>query len=151
MNQPNARPIICGTDFSEPAQNAANVAVTLAQRIGTRLVLVHGVDERGEIPRHYWPRCMAEDRPHLTAEAARLREMVPAEAAHRDIRTEVEVIENRDTAGGICEAADRFDADLICIGSHGHSSLLAAAMGSVAHAVIARSSRPVLVVRPHSS
>ena len=74
MNQPNAHPIICGTDFSEPAQHAANVAAALA-----------------------------------------------------------------------------IDADLISIGSHGHSSLLAAAMGSVAHAVIARSCRPVLVVRPSSS
>ena len=207
MNQPNARPIICGIDFSEPAQYAANVAVPLAKRLGTRLVLVHGVDERGEIPRHYWPRCMAEDRPHLTAEAARLRELDvdvqedlaggvpdegvaksvarrgggrecapapsaarprghrsfgarrardparlhPAEADRRGIRSEVQVVENGDAAAGICEAADRFDADLICIGSHGHSSLLAAAMGSVAYAVIARSCRPVLVVRPPSS
>ena len=54
-------------------------------------------------------------------------------------------------AAGICEAADRFDADLICIGSHGRSGFLAGAIGSVAQAVLARSSLPVLAVRPPSA
>jgi nucleotide-binding universal stress UspA family protein len=36
---------------------------------------------------------------------------------------------------------------LVCIGSHGHSGLVAAMLGSVAQKVVARSRRPVLVVR----
>jgi nucleotide-binding universal stress UspA family protein len=82
---------------------------------------------------------------------AQLRGVVPSEGADRGICTEVEVTEDRDTARGICEAADRFDADVVCIGSHGRSGLLGLAMGSVAHDVIARSNRPVLIVRPPSS
>lgn len=39
-------------------------------------------------------------------------------------------------------------ADLECIGSHGRTGMMAAMMGSIAHALIARSSRPVLVVCP---
>jgi nucleotide-binding universal stress UspA family protein len=78
----------------------------------------------------------------------RLRELIPAEATQRGFYTDVEVIEHRDAATAICEAADRFDADLICIGSRGASPIVATALGSVAHAVIARSSRPVLIVRP---
>ena len=78
----------------------------------------------------------------------RLRELIPAEATQRGFYTDIEVIEHRNAAAAICEAADRFDADLICIGSHGQSAILGAAMGSVAQAVIAHSARPVLVVRP---
>ena len=73
MNQRSVRPIICGTDFSEPAQHAANVVAALAKRPGTHLLLVHGIDERGEIPAHHWPRLIEAARPYLTTEAARLR------------------------------------------------------------------------------
>ena len=76
----------------------------------------------------------------------RLRSLIPDEAAHRGIRSEVRVIENADVPAGICDAAERFRADRLCLGSRGHSGLLAGVIGSVAHAVIARSRRPVLVV-----
>jgi nucleotide-binding universal stress UspA family protein len=79
---------------------------------------------------------------------AQLRNIVTARGATGNIHTEVSVIENSDAAAGICEAADRFDADLICIGSHGRTGLLSVALGSVAQAVISQSSRPVLIVRP---
>ena len=82
---------------------------------------------------------------------AHLRELIPAAAESLGIRTKVDVIEGGHVAAGICEAADRFDADLICIGSHGRSGFLAGAIGSVAQAVLARSSLPVLAVRPPSA
>jgi len=53
-----------------------------------------------------------------------------------------------DPAAALCEAADRFGADVICMGSRGHSRLEAALLGSVAQAVIAKAHRPVLVVPP---
>ena len=138
MNQPNARPIICGTDFSEPAQYAANVAVMLAKRLGTRLVLVHGIDERGEIPRHYWPRCMAEDRPHLTAEAARLRELGV------DVQEEL--------AGGVpdegvAKCAEKAHARLIVLGAGGKGALDRWVLGSAAERIAESAPVPTLIVR----
>ena len=110
MNQPNARPIICGTDFSEPAQHAANVAAALAKRLGTHLLLVHGIDERGEIPYHHWPRLFAIDRPRLTCEADRLR-------------TSGLTVEERLLGGvpddGVVRCAEKADARMIVVASSG--------------------------------
>src|SRR5580698_3669832 len=36
--------IVCGTDFSDPAAKAADVAAALAKRLGEPLVLVHAVN-----------------------------------------------------------------------------------------------------------
>ena len=64
------------------------------------------------------------------------------------IMGEADIIESGDPARAIRQAADRFGADVICLGSHGRSGFSAAVMGSVAQAVMAQSQRPVLVVRP---
>jgi nucleotide-binding universal stress UspA family protein len=76
----------------------------------------------------------------------RLRELIPSEAPHHGLATDVKIAISDDPAAAICEAAESFEADLICIGSHGHTGLVGTGLGSVAGAVIARSSRPVLVV-----
>ena len=52
MKQPPIRPIVCGTDFSEPSTQAANVAAAFAKKLTLPLLLIHGLDERGEIPAH---------------------------------------------------------------------------------------------------
>jgi nucleotide-binding universal stress UspA family protein len=78
----------------------------------------------------------------------RLRAIVPKEAEARGITTEVLVTEGRDAAEAICAAAEHFEADVICVGRHTHSGLLAKALGSVALAVVQTSKRPVLVLCP---
>ena len=39
--------VICGTDFSKPAAQAANAAAALAARLNETLVLVHSVENAG--------------------------------------------------------------------------------------------------------
>ena len=41
MKLTEGSPIICGTDFSEKSQEAADVAAAIANRLGSPLVLVH--------------------------------------------------------------------------------------------------------------
>ena len=77
----------------------------------------------------------------------KLCSLVPEEATESGIQTDVAVLQSRDAADTICQDAERFGANLICIGSHGRSGLAAAALGSVAQKVISHSRRPVLVVR----
>jgi nucleotide-binding universal stress UspA family protein len=72
----------------------------------------------------------------------------PPEADIPGVAVSVEAVIHPDASVAICEAADRFDADVICMGSRGHSRLGAALLGSVAQAVIAGAHRPVLVVPP---
>lgn len=78
---------------------------------------------------------------------ARLRALVPAEAAARGVNTEVEIVQADDPAAAICREAERFAADLICLASHGRSGIARTVFGSVAHAVLKDTHRPVLVVR----
>jgi nucleotide-binding universal stress UspA family protein len=53
-----------------------------------------------------------------------------------------------DPADAIIEAADRIDADVIVMATHGRSGISHLLAGSVAEAVIRRSGRPVLVQNP---
>jgi nucleotide-binding universal stress UspA family protein len=52
-----------------------------------------------------------------------------------------------DTAGEIVQAAQECGADLIAMGTHGHTGLAEMVLGSVAQSVMKRSTVPVLMVR----
>ncbi len=138
MNQSIVRPIMCGTDFSESAQHAANVAAALTKRLGTHLVLVHGIDERGEIPAHHWPRLIATDRPRLTCEGERLR----ATGA---------MVEERLVGGvpddGVARCAEKADARMIVVASSGMGAVGRWLMGSISERVAETAWVPTLVVR----
>jgi nucleotide-binding universal stress UspA family protein len=79
--------------------------------------------------------------------SARLEALIPKAAASRGITTQKEVVEHHEPAAAICQAADRFDADLICMGSRGRSRFKETIFGSVSQEVMARSERAVLVLR----
>lgn len=90
-----------------------------------------------------------EEHAQIIVEAEkRFRPLAPPEAQARGITTEVEVTESRETAQAICAAAERFGADVICIGSHTRPGFTAKILGSVSLAVLQNSRRPVLVVWP---
>ncbi len=59
-----------------------------------------------------------------------------------------EVLSHFNTAAAICDAADRSGADVICMGTKGHSRTGVALLGSTVQAVLARSHKPVFVVTP---
>ncbi|MFZ2282041.1 MAG: universal stress protein [Prosthecobacter sp.] len=59
-----------------------------------------------------------------------------------------EVLTHSDFATAICEAAERKGADVICMGTKGHSRAGAALLGSTVQAVIALAHKPVFVVTP---
>ncbi|MDP3070847.1 MAG: universal stress protein [Opitutaceae bacterium] len=125
--------VLVATDFSERAGHAIPCAYAALPREGA-VCLLHAV-KPGELG-------------HKEELEARLRALIPAAARTRGVTTEVRVIEQADAATAIAETAERFGADLVCIGTHGRTGLVAAVLGSVAQAVIARSPCPVLVVRP---
>jgi len=92
----------------------------------------------------------AERRDDRTQSESGLRALVPAEAVANGVKTEIEVIDDAETAHGICAEAERFNADVICIGSHTRPGFGAKVLGSVSLGVLQRSRRPVLVVWPPS-
>lgn len=124
------RRVLVATDFSELGNLAISPAYSLLPSGGlVRLLHV---------------KCaMGADTAEL---AGQLRALVPAEAADRGIQTEIMVVENRQIAEGICQSAAQFGADIICLSTHGRSGLTQSLLGSVAHAVVERDDRPVLLI-----
>jgi nucleotide-binding universal stress UspA family protein len=141
-NVPTIRRVLVTTGFSELGNRAIPRALSLLPCGGT-LCLVHVVasaEANGNSEQ-----CVVASPGHSAN--AQLRALVPKETEARDVAIRTEVIQSGKTAVAICQAAERFDADVICIASHGRSGISKAILGSVAQDVMARSSRPVLVVR----
>jgi nucleotide-binding universal stress UspA family protein len=75
---------------------------------------------------------------------------MPGERLSNDgcgILTEMEVVEHRAAAQGICPAAERFGVDAICLATHGHTGLASIVLGSVARSLLGQSTRPLYLVR----
>ncbi len=83
----------------------------------------------------------------LKAAETRLSGLVPADASGKGLTTRVHALEANEPWEAICQAAERFSVDLICLGTHGRSGLAKAALGSVAARVLAHSRRPLLLAR----
>jgi len=140
MSVPKLDRVLVATDFSELGNDAVSYGCAILQRGGT-LKLVH-VMEPPSVAEKNEPR-PGKDNPKLRVQ---LRALVPPDATDR-LEIETEIVESADAAEAIAQAAERFDADAICLGSHGRSGLAKTLMGSVAQGVMAASKRPVLVVR----
>jgi nucleotide-binding universal stress UspA family protein len=108
-------------------------ALALAGAAQADLTLLHVADP--QVLEH-------EDRGGLVA---RLRRLVPE---RWPLPVWTELVPSKDASAAIAAAAERIDADAICLASHGRKGLARAALGSVTEEVMRLTHRPVLVVRP---
>jgi nucleotide-binding universal stress UspA family protein len=67
------------------------------------------------------------------------------------VKITTEVLTHHDIAAAVCDATERFGADVICMGTKGHSRTGIALLGSTVQAVLARAHKPVFVVTPPPS
>jgi len=137
------RRVLVAVDLNEPHGFATSYGYSIVQPGGT-VRLLHNIGPLMALP-------LAEGKEpahRIAASGAKLRALAPHEAEARGITTEVEVTESRETAEAICAAAERFGADVICVGSHTRPGFTAKVLGSVALAVLQTCRRPVLVVWP---
>ncbi|MBZ4421316.1 universal stress protein [Myxococcus sp. RHSTA-1-4] len=133
---PAFREVLVATDFSDTGNRAVAHACGLVPPGGT-VHLVH----------------VAEGLRSLEKEAElrqQLLEVVPrqAEATGRNVKVEVIPGAGKDVVTSLVQAAERFGVDAIVMGTHGRSGLKRAVLGSVAEAMLSRTDRPVLLVRP---
>ena len=141
--------IVAAVDMSKPSLAALSVAIGLAKGFGSRLELVYvqdlplsllgfGPETEGGISElaaqmddfRQW----REER--LRAQA---REMPASRLRVRTLRGSPAVV--------LAQLARPATADLVVLGTHGHSGLERAAFGSVAEAVVRRAQVPVLTLR----
>lgn len=136
-----AERIVCPVDYSEASRAALRLAVTLARESGGLLFVLH-VDE-APIPS---PGAHAVDylpEPPAELGASSLEAIVPDLAKAR-----VEYHTCRGIASDeITSFANRHDADMIVMGTHGRHGLARMLMGSTAEAVVRWAKCPVLTVK----
>jgi nucleotide-binding universal stress UspA family protein len=137
-NEPS---IVCGTDFSDAAVAASDIAAAIARQLATRLVLVHVDQLQGSLPSDPFllEDAISERRRELDREAQRLR----------DLGTK---IEEKFLSGSafdqLVTAATEAKGRLIVVGAIGHGLMRRLLVGSVAERTAETSPIPTLVVRP---
>lgn len=133
--------VLVATDFSYLGNKAVPYGCAIVRRGGT-LKLIH-VTAPAAAPKKSKETKLANDDAKLVAQ---LRALVPPDAEERfDVKAEI--VEESSPAKAIAQQAERFDADAICLGSHGRRGLAKTLLGSVAQEVMAKSKRPILTVR----
>ena len=148
---PAVERVLVSTDFSVLANRAIPHAYSLL-RGGGIVHLVHVMHPQalpnGEyLQGHMDQQFKTYHAKHVRTCQKKLEALIPTDAASRGIRTEVEVVEQRDAAQGICQAAERFGANAICLATHGHTGLASVVLGSVAMSLMGQSTRPLYLVR----
>lgn len=134
---PKIERVLVATDFSEDGNEAVRYACAILQR-GGDLKLIHVVGRSGASTL-----AGKNTNPKLTSQ---LRAIVPESAPDR-FEIDAEILASDNAGEAIAQEAERFGADVICLGSHGQGRLTQALMGSVAQGVMSRSRRPILLVR----
>jgi nucleotide-binding universal stress UspA family protein len=139
----NRRPIICGTDFSDSAFEAVDIAAAMARRLETRLVLVY-VDESygmAAVDSRLFEAAVAHGRRELDRVADRLQRL----------GTDVdEKLLCGSAFDKLVTVATEARARLIVVGAVGHRLARRLFVGSVAERTAEASPVPTLVVRPKS-
>lgn len=140
------RIILVPIDFSANAQAVLEWAAHLAEEHGSKLVLLHvyhlPVDfqqlEGAYLPPDFWTQVKADAQENLERAAAPLRA--------RGLEVEAVVREGY-PATAIEEEARTLGADLVVIGTRGHTGVKHLLLGSVAERVVQKAPCPVLAVK----
>ncbi len=156
---PNYKNILITTDLTPNSEHAFKHAVILARQSKAKIHLLHIVPEIDAGFRSYVASVMGEG----TLEKF---ESQHEEEARAEIKQELETFAREELAdhpedfknlanievlhghpvSEILEAADRLEADVIVMGTHGKGAIAHTFLGSVAEKVLRRSRRPVFVV-----
>ena len=137
--------ILVPCDFAETSRQACDAALELAQALRVPMMLVHVVPLEAGIYLGI-PTIPAPEFTTAVENSARtLLANLAARFRNRGVEVETAVI--RGVAWEeIIEAAKRYDAGLIVMGTHGRRGLPRAILGSVAEKVVRLSTTPVLTV-----
>ena len=138
--------VLVAVDFSASTEAVLRVAEELARALGTELRLVHVAAPEPEFVGYEVDSPALRDT-HAAAyreEHRRLQELGDGlRAGGADVKA---LLIQGPTVEKILEEAERFDAGIVVLGSHGRGALARVLMGSVSEGVLHGSRRPVLIV-----
>lgn len=140
------RKIVVATDFSESAERALDVAVAIGAYGKASVHLVHAL----EVPRAVispYSLSIPDDLLGGARDAARKRlDAAAARVAARGLEVTTTLC-SVPAAASVAGVAEETGADLVVVGSRGHTGLVRLALGSVAELTIKESPVSVLTVR----
>jgi nucleotide-binding universal stress UspA family protein len=144
---PELARVLVASDFSPTGDAAIPLAFSIVPASGA-VHLVHVVPESPHPSTEPHDIFSANDTHAELREGAhkRVSELLPDSRARGAVH--VHVLESNEVAEAICQAAERLDASVICLGTHGRSGLSQKLLGSVAQGVLQRTRRPVLLAHP---
>ena len=145
--QINVRRILVPVDFSQQAGPVLDWVTHLAQQHGSRVLLLHVYHlpvefqqlEGAYLPPDFWSNVKREAEQQLARYGEDLR--------GRGLEVE-EIVREGYPATVIVDEAENVDADLVVIGTHGHTGFKHLLLGSVAERVVQKAPCPVLTVKP---
>ena len=138
--------IVVPTDFSDRSLRAVDYAVALADSFDARLEVLYVHETLPPISDVAWQGDFADAEQDAVARAEKsLDEMVAARVpGHVAVKT---VVASGHTAKEIIKYAERDNADLIVMSTHGRTGLKHALMGSVTEQVIREAPCPVMALK----
>jgi nucleotide-binding universal stress UspA family protein len=140
--------LLAPIDFSAASGSLLQAATSLAQSLGARLVLLHVLQPVAPIGDPMMMPDMAQVAAmQKTAEQDARAQLARAveEVAAQGVAVESEFRDGPASAI-ILERASALPADLVIMGSHGHTALYDLLLGSTSHAVLKKSPCPVVIV-----
>lgn len=145
--QINVQRILVPVDFSQQAGPVLDWVTHLAQQHGSRVLLLHVYHlpvefqqlEGAYLPPDFWSNVKKEAEQQLARYGEDLR--------GRGLEVE-EIVREGYPATVIVDEADNLEADLVVIGTHGHTGFKHLLLGSVAERVVQKAPCPVLTVKP---
>ncbi len=150
---PEYQCILAPTDFSGSATKAVHAAAGLARQYKAELHLLHIVAAQvyyTEMPDMALPPMQGLCEQLRVSGKERLEKLVAeiGDGVHCCIHVEESTARPADA---IAETAANVEADLIVIGSHGHTGLMHTLLGSTAERVVREADCDVLVIKPGST
>ena len=142
------RRILVPTDFSQPATRALEAAIAIAELYGSTLQLAHASFSANLIAaEEFPPQEFLIDR--LEQDQKMMQTLIAAHPRLAKVQMET-TVDYGDPITMIRRLAEKWNPDLLVLGSHGCSGLERIALGSLAESVAHDLTQPVLIMGPHA-
>lgn len=138
--------ILSPIDFSGITDSVMGQTITLAQALGSRVVLMN-VLQPPVIASEYGPFVDNLNEIMVVGEKASAKRLTQLQEQLAQAGLESEVVQVTGTpVANILTQAEKLNADYIVMGSHGHTAFYDLLVGSTTHGVLLRAKCPVIIV-----
>jgi nucleotide-binding universal stress UspA family protein len=138
--------ILVALDFSEVTEKLLAQACSLASAFEAELRFLHvAAPNPAFVGYEAGPQAVREQRAELLRREHRLLQDLAERARRRGIDAKAVLVQGP-TVQTILEQAEKSEAELIVLGSHGHGMLYTALLGSVSEGVVRDARSPILLV-----